>query len=327
MKNFTKLIKTASKNKLIQLVIDSKETEIEGVPEEERTLTDEEIEMIYEKAKLENWIGELQRAKKKSIDYENLYLMIDNCINEALYNAQVLTNSLLKTKAILTLLDEKYLEYNKEGDLIIKNKGTKKDIEKIVRRYVNIFLDNSIVTGFSELEAKFTEGVDGRGNIFNNFKNSYKNIKLLTYTLFYPVMEGYRIYRKELRKEVGIRLSFTPYLLVTDLEELLEEIDYSIENLRKSIPEVINELEKYKDTRNLLYLPTEKEIGEMIDYLDEKIIYLPSIEENKKKVAEVDIYNLSILDEKYLLNDVNDKELEVIKGKVKILREYIKNGR
>ena len=314
------LIKKANKDKLIQLVIDSKEVDMEGVPEELRKLTEDEIDLIFKRAGDEGWIGELKRAKGKARDIEKLSYKAQVELWKALYYLQEFTQLLHKTEVILKVLSGNNLDWKGE-EVMAKGKKTKKEIEKEVEEVVSNTLIVTLSSVATQLKAKMLGS--NRGKIFNLYKYYFSNAKLLTHLVVSPVIDGYRLYAKETVEELELGLSFVNLISVMGVIDSLEHIDYLQENLNKCTPEIIEALKKHED--RLIYLPTKEEIREFVDYLEEKALYQPAVEELNKTLDTVG--KPKVFDKEYLLNEAKEKEIKDIEEQDKVLKEYIRYGK
>jgi hypothetical protein len=330
MSELKDVIKKASKNKLIQLAIDSKEFDYSDIPEEIKKLTEEEIDLIRKRAKDEGWDGELYRAKDRSYSIENLTRKAQVELWKALYYLQEYTQLIQKTEGILEILADRYLDTS-EDKTKAGVKETKEEIKKEVNRVtsdIDIFtLSNITALGKGRIHSgEENKSVrDSRALIINLYKHYINNAKILTYLVTNRMGLGYRLYPKEEVEELNLTLSFTNILLIHGLLNSLDKIDYLADEIDKHIPEVMEILREEKR----VYIPTKEELKELIDYLGEKILYPPMVDElfSNKTGSISSLKTTPTFDREYLLNGADEELIKRIEEQEKTFSNYIKYGR
>lgn len=332
MSELKDVIKKASKNKLIQLAIDSKEFDYSDIPEEIKKLTEEEIDLIRKRAKDEGWDGELYRAKDRSYSIENLTRKAQVELWKALYYLQEYTQLIQKTQGIIQTLANAFLDF-REDKIRLKGKNTKEEISEIVEnttRNIDIFtLSNITILSKARVQAgEENKSVrDSRALIFNLYKYYIGNAKVLTYLVTSRLGLGYRLYPKEEVEEIELNLSFTNTLLLKGVLDSLDNIEGLVDEIEKHIPKV---MEILRDEKRV-YIPTKEDLKDVRDYLDEKILYKPMVDEilgiGKKTYKESSLKNTPTFDKEFLLNDVPEDVIKRIEEQDKTFTDYIKYGR
>lgn len=330
MSELKDVIKKASKNKLIQLAIDSKEFDYSDIPEEIKKLTQEEIDLIRKRAKDEGWDGELYRAKDRSYSIENLTHKAQVELWKALYYLQEYTQLIQKTEGILQTLANTFLDFS-DGKTRLKGKNTKEEISEIVEnttRNIDIFtLSNIVMLGKARTQAgeKDKSVRDSRALVFNLYKYYIENAKVLTYLATNRVGLEYRLYPKEEVEEIELNLSFTNILLLKGVLDSLDNIEGLVEEIEKHIPKV---MEILRDEKRV-YIPTKEDLKDVRDYLDEKILYKPMVDEvlGNKRGYKNRLKYTPTFDKEFLLNDVHEDVIKRIEEQDKTFTDYIKYGR
>lgn len=330
MSELKDVIKKASKNKLIQLAIDSKEFDYSDIPEEIKKLTEEEIDLIRKRAKDEGWDGELYRAKDRSYAMENLTRKAQVELWKALYYLQEYTQLIHKTEGILQTLADTFLDFS-EDKTKLKGKSTKEEIKDKVEnttRNIDIFtLSNITVLGKARVQAgEDNKSIrDSRALIFNIYKYYIENAKVFTYLVTSDLGLGYRLYPKEEVEELNLTLSFTNLLLLRGLIESLDKIEDLVEEIEKHIPKVMEILREEKR----VYIPTKEELKDVNDYIDKKMLYRPILDEllGNKKGSINSLKTTPTFDREFLLNSASDDLIKKIDEQDKIFSDYIKYGR
>lgn len=330
MSELLDVIKKGSKNKLIQLAIDSKEFDYTGIPDGIRKLTQEEIDLIRKRAKDEGWDGELYRAKDRANSIENLTRKAQVELWKALYYLQEYTQLIQKTEGILQTLANTFLDFS-DGKTRLKGKNTKEEISEMVdtaTRNIDIFtLSNIVMLGKARTQAgeKDKSVRDSRALVFNLYKYYIENAKVLTYLATNRVGLEYRLYPKEEVEEIEIYLSFTNILLLKGVLDSLDNIGDLVGEIEKHIPEVMENLIGEKR----VYIPTKEEVEDIKDYLTSKILYKPMVDEvlGNKRGYKNRLKYTPTFDKEFLLNSASDELIKQIEEQDKAFRDYIKYGR
>ena len=338
------ILEKGSKDKLIQLAIDTPDFNRDGV--EHPTLTQEEIDTIWEKAKKEGWDKELRRALYKAQDTEALVLHTKGSFYEAMYNLADFTKEVQRSEIFLDVLRHKYLQsFNgktEKYEKVIKKdrKEIKQDIQETLDKVLPA-LSTRVSSTFlkqtkSHLESLNEEqlkkhriskkmkeeavGIEEQKLLeapYWKFYNLVGTAKMGLYLIKGNKLEGYRLYREDMFTDINYFIQWKLNLLVMDLVSSLEHIDFMLDNIPKYLPELAEELEHIED----MYLPDKKRREEILEFLNNKM-YLPvkAVVEAETQKEKEKIWK------EYLLNDTPEEILKKIEENEDKVEKYVKYG-
>lgn len=343
-KSMKDILEKGSKDKLIQLAIDTPDFNRDGV--DHPTLTQEEIDTIWEKAKKEKWDKELGRALYKAQDTEALVLHTKGTFYEAMYNISDFTKEVQRSEIFLDVLRHKYLQrFNgKTGkyEKVIKKdrKEIKQDIEETLDKVLpalsfrvsSTFLKQTQkhLESFNEEELKKhriskkmkEEALDIEERVlleapYVHFKTVVGLAKMGLYLVKENKLEGYRLYREDMFTDINYFIQYKLSLLVMDLVSSLEHIDFMLDNIPKYLPELAEELEHIED----MYLPDKKRREEILEFLNSKMkLPVTAVVEADTKKEKDKIWK------EYLLNDIPEEILRKIEENEDKVERYVKYG-
>ena len=326
------ILKNGSKTKLMQLAIDLREFTVDGLPNP--TLTQKEIQAVKDKAKEEGWDKELFRATYKARDIEAITLVLKGQIYEAIYYLHELLKELQRVEIILDMLRDTYIgDYNEDTEkfetIVSKPKkemeedinkakrleiNTLEDITdtKLLMQYGNDLIDKGEDKRLSkELGRKLTKE-DLFNILYRNYKRLICSVKVGYYMLLKSDLGEYRLYKKEQYEEVKKAFITKNILLVGNVTLSLDHLDYLLEVIEENKPELLEITRQDKD----MFIPDRKWVKEVSEYLDKYI--LPPLKNKDKKMFNT---------KEYLLNELEDKEIEQVEKANKVLEEYVLYGK
>jgi len=204
-----------------------------------------------------------------------------------------------------------------EGD-IKKAKGlvinTLEDMTdtKLIMQYGNDLIEKGEDKRLSkELGRKLTKE-DLFNILYRNYKRLICSVKIGYYMLLKSDLGEYRLYKKEQYEEVKKAFITKNILLVGNITLSLDHLDYLLEIIEENKPELLEITRQDKD----MYIPDRKWIKEVSEYLDKYI--LPPLKNKDKKMFNT---------KEYLLNELEDKEIEQVEKANKVLEEYVLYGK
>lgn len=326
------ILKRGSKAKLIQLAIEFREFTTDNLMQ--RTFTDKEVEEVKERAKKEGWDKELFRATYKARDTEAITLVLKGQIYEAIYYLHELLKELQGVEIMLDMLREIYIGDYKEDTEKFENivnkpkKEMERDIKKAKGLVINTLEDitdtkmlmqygNDLIEKgedkrlSKELGRKLTKE-DLFNILYRNYKRLIYSVKIGYYMLLKSDLGEYRLYKKEQYEEVKKAFITKNILLVGNITLSLDHLDYLLEIIEENKPELLEITRQDKD----MYIPDRKWIKEVSEYLDKYI--LPPLKNKDKKMFNT---------KEYLLNELEDKEIEQVEKANKVLEEYVLYGK
>jgi len=322
------ILKSGSKAKLIQLAVEFREFTTDNT--QEPTFTKEEVEAVNEKAKKEGWDKELFRATYKARDIEAMTLEVRGQIYEALYYLHELLKELRRVEIILDMLREIYIgDYNEDTEKFenIVNKP-KKEMEGDVSRVKRLAIDTLEDITQAKMIMQYGNDLIDKGEdkelgrkltkedlfniLYRNYQKLIYSIKMGYYLLVNAEFGGYRLYKKKQLEEVKTAFVTKHILLVGNVILSLDHLDYLLEVIEENKPELLEIVKQDKD----MYIPDRKWIKEVSEYLDKYI--LPPLKNKDKKMFNT---------KEYLLNELEDKEIEQVEKANKVLEEYVLYGK
>ena len=326
------ILKKGSKAKLIQLAIEFREFTTDNLMQ--RTFTDKEVEEVKERAKKEGWDKELFRATYKARDIEAITLVLKGQIYEAIYYLHELLKELQRVEIILDMLRDTYIgDYNEDTEkfetIVSKpKKEMEEDINKAKRLVINTLEDitdtkllmqygNDLIDKgedkrlSKELGRKLTKE-DLFNILYRNYKRLICSVKVGYYMLLKSDLGEYRLYKKEQYEEVKKAFITKNILLVGNVTLSLDHLDYLLEVIEENKPELLEITRQDKD----MFIPDRKWVKEVSEYLDKYI--LPPLKNKDKKMFNT---------KEYLLNELEDKEIEQVEKANKVLEEYVLYGK
>jgi len=322
------ILKSGSKAKLIQLAVEFREFTTDNT--QEPTFTKEEVEAVNEKAKKEGWDKELFRATYKARDIEAMTLEVRGQIYEALYYLHELLKELRRVEIILDMLREIYIgDYNEDTEKFenIVNKP-KKEMEGDVSRVKRLAIDTLEDITQTKMIMQYGNDLIDKGEdkelgrkltkedlfniLYRNYQKLIYSIKMGYYLLVNAEFGGYRLYKKKQLEEVKTAFVTKHILLVGNVILSLDHLDYLLEVIEENKPELLEIVKQDKD----MYIPDRKWIKEVSEYLDKYI--LPPLKNKDKKMFNT---------KEYLLNELEDKEIEQVEKANKVLEEYVLYGK
>jgi len=319
------ILKKGTKAKLIQLAIDTPDFNREGV--EHKTLTQEDIDTVWERAKEGGWDRELTRALYKAQDIEAMGLHTRGVLYEALYYLHIFLSQLEKTETILKRLEEIYLvDIDKEKVLHKSDKEMGKDIDNAIAglpisRGVEL-LDKLFKTTRKVAVKRELTKSERDVVTFNAYRKAIGDGKLGVYMVITSKFKDYRLFNKQLANEGILLLVVDNELLVTDVLNCLDYIDYTLDNFTKHTPEL---LEKLNAMDKYIYLPSKEDRVVMMDYLENKVL-LPKDILVKQANGKMDGEDYVLVEKGYLLNDCDEKLIQLLDEKEDKLERYVKYG-
>ncbi len=326
------ILKKGSKAKLIQLAIEFREFTVDNLMQ--RTFTEEETEAVKERAKKEGWDKELFRATYKARDMEAMALALKGQLYEAMYFLHELLKELQQIEMVLDMLREVYIgDYNEDTEkfetIVSKpKKEMERDINKVkglvintleditdtkmLMQYGNDLIDKGEDKRLSkELGRKLTKE-DLFNILYRNYKRLICSVKVGYYMLLKSDLGEYRLYKKEQYEEVKKAFITKNILLVGNVTLSLDHLDYLLEVIEENKPELLEITRQDKD----MFIPDRKWVKEVSEYLDKYI--LPPLKNKDKKMFNT---------KEYLLNELEDKEIEQVEKANKVLEEYVLYGK
>lgn len=321
-KELKDILKKGSKAKLIQLAIDTPDFSAEGVGH--TRLTDEEIEIIKQKARDGKWEGELYRAIDKARDIEAMVLAVKGETYEALFYLQEFIKVCQRTEIFLDTLMDMYLKdwdmEKEEYKTIVKKdkEEIKDDVEGVRRNVFNLTLTEQLVG----LKGKFQNEKDSKKwewgrNGFDVYRKKIKSAKEGTFFVVKSKFAGYRLYKKDQLEEIELALGLINQFSLIDLTNCLGHIDYLKENIKKYSPEL---WEGLKDEERV-YLPDKKAIDEMEKHIYKHLLLPIEIESGKGREWD------KIFEPDYLLSELSKEDIAEIEEKQPKLEEYVRYGK
>ena len=326
------ILKNGSKAKLIQLAVEFREFTTDNT--QEPTFTKEEVEAVNEKAKKEGWDKELFRATYKARDMEAMALALKGQLYEAMYFLHELLKELQQIEIMLDMLREVYIgDYNEDTEkfetIVSKpKKEMERDINKVKGLVINTLEDitdkklllqygNELIDKGEDKElAKKLGRKLNKEDLFNILYRNYKkvicNAKVGYYMLLKSDLGEYRLYKKEQYEEVKKAFITKNILLVGNVTLSLDHLDYLLEVIEENKPELLEITRQDKD----MFIPDRKWVKEVSEYLDKYI--LPPLKNKDKKMFNT---------KEYLLNELEDKEIEQVEKANKVLEEYVLYGK
>lgn len=321
------IIKKGSKAKLIQLAIDSRQFQTEGLPNP--ILTKEEVEEIWDKAKEEGWDKELFRATYKAKDMEAQTLAVKGEVYEALFYLQMFIKDIQRVEILLDMLKGEYItDYNEKTEKYetVKDK-TPEELQEDLRKAKGMVFDQlEDITYLKTLQnwgnkqvedkkAKDMEKLTEEDIVlaeFKFYKRAINGAKMGFYLVITSKFAGYRLYRKEQYEDIKTAITMNHFATVSNLVNSLDHIDYLLEMLEEYKPEILEELAKDSN----IYIPDREKVKEIQDYLEEKIL-------TPFRQKDMDL----LYTEDYLLGDIDKEVKEKVKEANKVLEDYVRYGK
>jgi hypothetical protein len=341
-KSMKEILEKGSKNKLIQLALDTPDFDRSGVAHP--TLSEEDIELIWDKAKEEGWDKELKRALYKARDTEALALHTKGTFYEAMFYLSDFTKEVQRSEIFLDMIRHEYLKnYNKEtGEYEKAIKKDRKEVKKYLKEVLdkilpalNIRINSTYIRGLrdnlkevhgEEADKEYKEARKGIEDDkwvteapYKMFRNLISGAKMGLYLIKGNKLEGYRLYREDIFTDINFVALWKLHLLAMDLILSLEHIDFMLDNIPKYLPEVAEELEQMED----MYLPDKKSREEMIEFLRDKIALDGLLEDMKKAESKEEKAKAW---KKHLLNDIPEDVLKIVEKSEDKVEKYVKYG-